>query len=174
MEYSDAENNEYQQDETSETIGTETPSHEIVRPLAMAMMDAGCYHVSAQAIMCHGGESASSMMEPIVYMDASVMTSTDQDYSEEEVENDDDAADDDDDDDDGHSSMLSNSALHRRSRALVGATASSSTTRASSYSSSQGSSTGGSSTYLQGQVTLKHRKAWSMVSPNPLQRWWNL
>jgi hypothetical protein len=157
MEYHDAENDEYQQQDSA--ANEELPT-EIVSSVAMAMMDGGCYHVSAQAIMCHGGDSASLSSEPIMYVDASTLNSADLDYSEEEQENEDDQDDDDDDDDDGHSSMLSNSALYRRPRAVVGVSASG-TTNAAYYSSSQASA-GAAPKYLEGQGTSGRHKSWSM------------
>ena len=125
---------------------TETPSR-VMSSLSSTSSfsthtEGGWFHVSGQAIMCHGGESFQQDLDhPVLYVDASILNSVEPDFSEREYEadDDDDNEDEDDEDDDGHSSMLSNSAaLYRRPRAMVGSgtVVASASTRDSSYTSS--------------------------------------
>jgi hypothetical protein len=199
MEYKDSNNNEEETEE--ENRGNPEwryPTHDL-HPHRQESLDrdessssfstteGGWFHVSGQAIMCHGGESYQQEQDhPVLYVDASILNSVDPDFSERdyEAEEDDNNDDDEDDDNDGHSSMLSNSAaLYRRPRAMVGSgtVAASTSDQDSSYytSSSYGDATTAesstSNTYdMKGrQVTLQQlplpeqaqRKPWGRTLP---------
>ena len=204
MEYKDNSNsnNNNEEEEEEESRGNPEwryPTHDL-HPHRQESLDrdesssfsateGGWFHVSGQAIMCHGGESYQQEQDhPVLYVDASILNSYDPDVSERdyEVEEDDNNDDDeeDDDDNDGHSSMLSNSAaLYRRPRAMVGSgtVAASTSPQDSSYytSSSYGdATTAESTTYntydMKGQqVTLQplpppeqtQRKPWCRTLP---------
>lgn len=143
--YSEIHSMEYDTENDNPDEAT-VESTEIVSSLAA---DNGCF-ISAQAIMCNGGESSSlsTLQEPLVYMDASILQNDEEDYSEEDEDDDEDG------EDDGHSSMLSNSSLNRRQRTLVGASSSGPSTRSEASSVP---STTGSETYFEGEVNFQNK-----------------
>jgi hypothetical protein len=205
MEYKDNNNNNEEENEEEENRGNPEwryPTHDL-HPHRQELLDrdesssscsateGGWFHVSGQAIMCHGGESYQQEQDhPVLYVDASILNSVDPDFSERDYEaeegddNNNENDDEDDDDNDGHSSMLSNSAaLYRRPRTMVGSgtVAASISDQDSSYytSSSYGDATTAESTTsntydMKGQqVTLQplplpeqaQRKPWGRTLP---------
>lgn len=115
LEYSDYDesNTNAVDDDDNERMSSHTDCEDLSDSASVVesslVYDGGCF-VSAQAMMCNGGDSTADAATMLM----NSLLDFDSDLEEEEVDSDDE----DDDEDDGHSSMLSNASLSR-SRAVA-------------------------------------------------------